>query len=112
MTYQVPKLTVITRRDLAPGYQAVQASHAAIDYCFQHREIAEHWHINSNYLIFLSTETENDLFFYMEKLRLSGVEFSIFREPDIGNKVTAISFISNEKTKKITSGLSLLLKQK
>lgn len=46
------------------------------------------------------------------KLKTLGVDVSIFREPDIDNQVTAISFVSNEKTKKVTSGLPLLLKQK
>ena len=112
MTYQVSKLTVITREDLEPGYQAVQAGHAAINYCFQNWEYAKNWHINSNNLIYLSTKTENDLFRYAEKLKSIGVDVCLFREPDIGNLVTSIAFISNEKTKKITSGLSLMLKPK
>lgn len=90
----------------------MQASHAAIDYVFQHRETAEHWHLNSNYLIYLSTKTEDDLMCLANKLKTLGVDVSIFREPDIDNQVTAISFVSNEKTKKVTSGLPLLLKQK
>ena len=110
MTHQVKKLIVITRRDLSPGYQAVQAGHAAIDYVFQHKENSEYWHFNSNYLIYLSTDTEDDLFRLSERLKSLSVDFSVFREPDIGNQITAISFLSNEKTKKITSGLPLLLK--
>jgi hypothetical protein len=103
---------VITREDLAPGYQAVQAGNAAIDFCFQHRNLAEHWHLNSNYLIYLSTKTEDDLMRIADRLKSLEVEFSFFREPDIGNEVTAVSFISTPQTKKITSGLPLLLKQK
>ena len=46
-----------------------------------------------------------------EKLRTLGVDVAIFREPDIDNQVTGISFVSSEKTKKVTRGLPLLLKQ-
>lgn len=94
-----------------PGQQAVQSSHAAIDFCFSHPEISKEWHTLSNYLINLSTSDESQLKILSTKLRLLGVEFSEFREPDLGNQLTALAFLSNEKTRKVTGNLPLMLKQ-
>ena len=94
-----------------PGQQAVQASHAAIDFTFEHISSAAEWHKSSNYLINLSVADEPSLEVLSAKLRLLGVDVTEFREPDLNNQMTAIAFLSDDKTKKLTSGLPLALKQ-
>ena len=110
--HQVSKLTSITRSDLTPGQQSVQSCHAAIDFCFSYSKESLDWHKNSNYLISLSVADESKLFDLSAKLRLLGIEFVEFYEPDMNNELTAIAFLSNEKTKKLTSHLPLTLKNK
>lgn len=39
---------------------------------------------------------------------MQGIDFSVFKEPDMNNEITAISFLSNEKTKALTDDLPLL----
>lgn len=90
----------------------MQASHAAIDLCFRHQEAAEQWHSESNYIISLSIEDEKALLALSEKLRSIGTEVVEFREPDLDHQLTAIAFISNEMTRKVTSGLPLALKER
>ena len=105
------KLIIITRRDLHPGYQAVQSSHAGIDFQHQHPEIAKQWNKQSNYLIILSVENEEQLLLFIEKFKYFDIKTTIFREPDIGNEITAIAAEPGEKTKKLTAKLPLALKE-
>ena len=111
MTQINDKLTVITRRDLDPGYQAVQAAHAAIEFQHEHSNIAKEWNKNSKYLVFLSVPTEQSLLDLLEKIKKERLKFSLFKEPDIGNQVTAIAVQPSEKTKKLVSNLPLALKE-
>lgn len=105
------KLIIITRRDLHPGYQAVQSSHAGIDFQHQHPEIAKQWNNESNYLIILSVENEEKLKFYLEKFKYFDLKTTTFREPDIGNEITAIAVEPSEKSQKLVSKLPLALKE-
>jgi peptidyl-tRNA hydrolase len=101
---------VVSRKDLNPGQQAVQSGHAALDFTFQHPGQAAEWHKSSNFLIYLSVNNEQELSVLSEKLKLSGVKVTEFREPDLGNQLTAIAFLSDDVTKKFTSGLPLAFK--
>lgn len=111
MTQINQKLVIITRRDLNPGYQAVQSSHAGIDFQHQYPEIAKQWNTESNYLILLSVADEKQLLLYLEKFKHYNLKTTIFREPDIGNQITAIAVEPSERTRKLTSKLPLALKE-
>lgn len=108
---QIKKLTVLTREDLNPGYQAVQAAHAAIDFQHQFPKIARKWH-KSNYLILLSVLNEKELITYIEVFKKFNLKHTIFREPDIGNGITAIAVQPSVLLKRICSKLPLALKHK
>lgn len=105
------KLIIITRRDLHPGYQAVQSTHAGIGFQHEYPEIAKQWYNQSNYLVQLSVENEERLFLCLEKFKYYGLKTYEFREPDIGNQLTAIAVEPSEKTRKLTSKLPLALKE-
>jgi len=100
---------VITRSDLEPGYQMVQSSHAAIQYVFEHPECAKNWFENSNYLGFLSVMNEQELIALSEQAAEKDIKFSIFREPDIDNAITAIALEPGNKSKKLCCNLKLAL---
>lgn len=102
------KLRTITRRDLPIGYQSVQSGHAAIQFQHEHSELAKEWYQNSNYLIFLTVENEFQLEKIIEKSKSRNINLSIFREPDIGDKITAITLEPCVQSEKITRGLKLL----
>lgn len=105
------KLTVVTRRDISPGYQAVQSIHAGIQFQHEFPKIAKQWHNESNYLAMLSTEDESSLIYIIEKCHERGLSVSVFREPDIGNQITAIAIEPSSRTKKICGSLPLALKE-
>lgn len=101
---------VIVRSDLSYGQQAVQGMHAGIQFIFDHPEIAREWHLNSDYLCFLSVINESELIELVSQAASLGLKYSIFREPDIGNQVTAIALEPNEESKKLCGRLPLALK--
>lgn len=104
------KLYVITRKDLLNGQQAVQAIHAAIEFCLEKPEIAKCWHDDSNYIAFLAAENEKELNELITKASSLGIEVSVFREPDLDNATTAIVLEPGVKSKVLCRNLSLAFK--
>lgn len=96
---------------MKPGVQASQSVHASIQHLFDHPDQSNEWFTNSNYLVLLSVENEQQLVDLTLKLGQIGIPFSKFYEPDLNNELTSVSFLSNPVTKKITSGMPLLLKE-
>lgn len=85
------KLFLITRRDLPPAQQAVQAQHAARLFQAEHPDIERAWYETSNTLAFLDVEDEPALERLLERARWRGFAASCFREPDRQNELTAIA---------------------
>lgn len=109
---QIKKLYTITRSDLTEGYQVVQSTHAAINFTFEHPSRAGPWFNNSNYLVQLVLENEKQLKFLIEKFDKLDIYHTVFREPDIGNKITAISAVLEPDQQKLVSKIPLLFKDK
>ena len=106
------KLYVITRADLEPGYQAVQSMHALRQFTAEHPEIDKIWFEQSNYLGLLSVKNEEELSQLVAQATNHGINFSIFREPDVDNQITAIALSPGPKSKKLCSRLPLALRNK
>ena len=102
------KLRVVTRRDLSLPTQAVQSAHAAIDFQHAHPLEASEWQTKSNYLALLTVANEEELYRLSDKAETRGIKYTIFREPDINNEITAIAFEPSDASKRITSGCPLL----
>lgn len=106
------KLYVITRQDIDPGYQDMQSMHGAIQFSQEHKEIHNVWFKQPNYLLaWLSAKDEGELFEILSKASQLGIKFSIWREPDVENEVTAIALEPGEKTAKLCKGLSFALRE-
>lgn len=102
------KLISITREDLPPGYQAVQSSHALIDFILAYPQIAQKWHSESNYLIQVSVKNEEELRLLKDKIHSKGLKYIAFYEPDLENQLTAIAIEPCELSKKMISNYPLL----
>lgn len=89
----------------------VQSIHAGIQFVFEHPEYAEAWYKQSNYLGFLSVANESELVQLIEQAMAKGIKFSVFREPDIDNQITAIALEPGNKSKKLCSRLKLALSE-
>lgn len=96
---------------MTPSYQSVQSGHVAIQFQHDFPDIAKKWYNESNYLIYLSVENEDALQRLIYKLEKSKIKHSVFREPDLGDQITAIAIEPSEKTRKLISHLPLMLKE-
>jgi hypothetical protein len=101
---------VVTREDLSHGQQAVQSMHALRQFTAEHPQIDQSWFEKSNYLGLLSVSNEFELHQLIEKAIIEGISFSVFKEPDIGDQITAIALEPGQKTKKLCSQLKLALR--
>lgn len=104
------KLYLITRRDISPGYQGVQACHAMRQFTADHPERDIEWFKNSNYLAFLSVQNEVELMRLLVAASDHGVRASAFREPDAGGAITAIALEPHPKTIELCKNLQLALR--
>ncbi len=95
---------------MSAGYQAVQSMHALRQFTAEHPDIDKQWFETSNYLSLLSVANEHELIKIIEKASLQDIKYSIFREPDIGDQITAIALSPGPKSKKLCSNLKLALR--
>jgi hypothetical protein len=79
------------RKDLPDPYQAVQAGHAVAEWLL----CDQTW--QNETLVYLGVKNENDLFIWKEKLDYWNIKYAEFREPDIGNQLTAIATLTEGK---------------
>lgn len=85
------KLYVVVHNQLGMSlqYQGVQGGHALAQWLIENPN--QTW--NNNFLIYLQDDLEKLTF----KLDLKGIKYSKFIEPDLGNKLTAISLQTEDK---------------
>lgn len=103
---------MVTRRDLTPGQQIAQVAHAMASFAYEGILSFETWLVTSGYIVVLSVETIYDLLQLNSELYASGSRTFEFREPDLGNELTAIAIDPNdyEKARRMVSHLPLALK--
>lgn len=105
------KLFVVTRRDMSPGYQAVQSCHAIRQFTAEHPERDSEWYSMSNYIALLSVADEVELMRLVVSAKDHGLRWSTFREPDVDGQITAIALEPHPKTVELCRGLPLALKE-
>lgn len=111
------RLYVLTRSDLSPSQQAVQAGHAVASWCYRvlcqkDSYLNDEW--DNGTLVYLSVPNEEALKEFMGNplFRTYGnyitPELVEWREPDLGNSITSIAFCLDDKQKKIVAHLPLM----
>ena len=93
------RLYVLVSNELPPIYGAVQGGHAIAQWMLEHSDNPV-W--KNDTVVYLSCDIEKML------CLLEDEDISIFREPDIGNVITSIAVISNERNKRLFKKLKLL----
>lgn len=86
------KLFVLIRTDLNLSYGAVQAGHAVAEWMLQYGQGSE-W--QNGTLIYLGVKNEEMLKIWKDKIDMKGLQCAEFREPDIGNQITAIACLTD-----------------
>lgn len=77
---------VIVRRDLSAEQQTVQAIHAAMAATAEFGGLSP-----TTRLVLMSIESESELMKLAERLSLSGVDYSLFHEPDHATGYSALA---------------------
>lgn len=85
------RLYVLVRKDLPTSYIAVQAGHAVAEWLLHDQR----W--KNETLVYLGVDNERDLIHWTEKLDFKDIKYIKFREPDIGNQLTAIAALGDGK---------------
>lgn len=104
------KLYLVTRSDLPPGQQAVQAAHSLREWSARHPEIDRQWYEESNTLALLVVEDEQALGRLLQRAGAHGIPYAEFHEPDRGNEMTAVALAPGEASRRLCRGLSLALR--
>lgn len=104
------KLVIVTRKDLTPGQRAVQSTHAVVNFIFEHPSRAGPWFKESNYLVQLEVDDERALHKLIGKLDYHQICYTVFREPDMDNRITAVAIEPSPLTQKVVAKIPLLFK--
>ena len=99
----------MTRADLRPGQQAVQACHVLRQFAEDHPATERDWHRESNYLALLAVPDEPALVRLLERADQQGIRSAVFREPDLGHALTAVAFEPGAASRRLCDGLPLAL---
>jgi hypothetical protein len=82
---------VVTRADLPPAAQAVQAAHAALEFSVRHPATAAAWADAGGSLLVLAARDELALYWLLDTAGRGGHPTAAFREPDRGGALTAVA---------------------
>jgi hypothetical protein len=103
------RLFLITRADLRPGQQAVQAAHALRQYGAEHPESDREWFEGSNTLALLAVPDERALKALVSRAFDRGLKMGVFEEPDLGGQVTAVALEPSSEARRLCRSLPLAL---
>ena len=78
---------VLVRNDLSKAQQAVQSTHAAIESSRNYLASGD----EHPSVIICHIKSEDKLLMCADELKEKGIDFQLFREPDIGNQATALA---------------------
>lgn len=103
------KLRLVTRSDLTPAQQAVQAAHALRQFTADYPQADAKWFASSNTLALLAAEDELALRQVADHAAWLGAPVARFHEPDLAGALTAIaigpSAVASKATKRLPSAL-------
>jgi peptidyl-tRNA hydrolase len=98
---------VVVRDDLPIGLQMAQAAHATFMFSQEHPGEVTPWYRDSQYLIIVSVPDEDSLVRVASRAMEHEVATSLWREPDLDGRLTAITLAPGENSRKICSNLPL-----
>ena len=96
---------------MSVGYQITQTAHSVADFAYHKPYEFKNWRENSNYKICLSTKNEKSLLKLHKQFIDNGAQLNAFREPNLGNQMTAITLLGEPQFKKYTGHLPLAGKE-
>jgi len=86
--------------------------HAFRAFIGEHSDLEQEWHDRSNHIAVLSAKDEDHLHKLIARAKKKGIRYSLFREPDFDNEVTALAIEPGDKGRRFCSSLPLAFKDK
>lgn len=102
---------MVTHSGLTAGYQVAQTAHAVANFARFDSDAFACWHSRSQYLVALQAPCADALEGLLSRALAAGLTVHPFREPDIGDQLTAIAFSPDPRNKRFLSSLPLAGKQ-
>ena len=92
-------------RQLSPIQKGVQSAHSIVEYVQKFHQLTEYiqWSNVDKTIIMLDGGTYQEMKECRDKLAELGVPYAAFYEPDLGNLITSISFLIEDKVWDSTS---------
>lgn len=93
------RMYCLAERHLSSIQKAIQSAHAIVEYSSQYGNDEEYkqWARNDKTIIILDGGTLPEMQLTDDLLNLSGIRYATFAEPDMGNMLTAICFLADER---------------
>ena len=83
------KMYIMIRDDLSKSQQGVQGGHALAEFMLSYPDIARQW--NNGVIVYVKADIDT-ISSYVHKLAdTPNISIASFKEPDIGNQLTAIA---------------------
>lgn len=101
------KIYLVTHGNLSAGYQTAQTAHVIAEFMLHHPEAAQKWHSISNSIIVLEAKDARTLSEIQEKAKARNFIVHEFREPDLGDEITALAFEPHPGNRRLLSNLPL-----
>ncbi len=100
------KLRIVTLCEGALGFRGAQALHGVLAFAAEHPSVETIWRTSANTVAWLEADQAQ-----LEKLRTEAsryaVPHSVFHEPDLADRLTAVVLAPCPRAQKITRGLPL-----
>lgn len=108
MESRAQKIYLVTHSGLTQGHQITQTAHVIAELAVAHPEQFSHWHGVSQSIIVLSAPSSRALYeLYVQSLSSPDLSVVPFREPDLGDEITALAFLPSERTVHFLANLPL-----
>ena len=102
------RLYVVVALSLAPGARVAQAVHAAFAFAAAHPAATAAWTAASNTIAVVGVRDETALAELLHRAGTYGLATAAFREPDLGDALTAVALGPDALTARLCRGLPLL----
>lgn len=101
---------IVVRNDLSDGSKIAQSCHVAFSFSQDFGNITRSWMENSNYICILECP-EDQLLKLIDKAKAKNINYSLFKEPDLNDQITAIALEPSLNSKKLCSNFKLALRK-
>lgn len=106
-TERSDKIYLVTHAELTVGHQITQTAHVIAELAVAHPEHFSKWHNLSQSIIVLQTPCSESLFELYVRAQDAMLAVEAFREPDLGDEITALAFLPHADNVRFLANLSL-----